>query len=335
MCECGGPALSTWLACPVGAACRRGRGGASPGGVPFSVVSDVWCQALSLSRPPVPSGGQLGSCDPCVPGAVDVGVGTQHLPHGMRPCGPALRAVRVAEGHPRGGTPRCCEGRLRSGAPPSPASGWAAGARWPRAVGARVGVCGACGVCAVCALNVEVTRGVTFTHTSNPLCERQNRVVEQILRILMKQEPTKDWVHLVPWAVLTMNSQRGSSTGFTPNELFHGGRPAWFFKTFFPEDFNSPVGDWQEHKQFMANQAGTNLRHTRDRELSRQNRLRRPATFKVGDLVLVHHSRLPSWPRNCLQDPYFGPYRIIRIDGSRIHVTCSPRLGGELLYAPK
>ena len=38
---------------------------------------------------------------------------------------------------------------------------------------------------------------------------------------------------------------------------------------------------------------------------------------------------------NCLQDPYFGPYHIIRIDGSRIHVRCSPRLGGELLCAPK
>ena len=85
----------------------------------------------------------------------------------------------------------------------------------------------------------------------------------------------------------------------------------------------------------MANQAGTNLRHIRDRELSRQNRLRRSASFKVGDLVLVHHSRLPSWPRNCLQDPYFGPYGIIKVDGSRIHVRCCPRLGGEMLCAPK
>ena len=42
------------------------------------------------------------------------------------------------------------------------------------------------------ALNVEVTTGVPYTHTSNPLCERQNRVVEQNLRILMKQERTKD-----------------------------------------------------------------------------------------------------------------------------------------------
>ena len=64
-------------------------------------------------------------------------------------------------------------------------------------------------------LNVEVTTGVPYTHTSNPLCERQNRVVEQNFRILMKQERTKDWVRLVPWAVLTMNSQRSSSCNKT------------------------------------------------------------------------------------------------------------------------
>ena len=52
---------------------------------------------------------------------------------------------------------------------------------------------------------MEVTTGVPYTHTSNPLCERQNRVVEQDLRILMKQERTNDWVRLVLWAVLTMN----------------------------------------------------------------------------------------------------------------------------------
>ena len=51
--------------------------------------------------------------------------------------------------------------------------------------------------------------------------------------------------------------------------------------------------------------------------------------------MLVHHLRLPSLPRNCLCDPFFGPYRIIQMDGSRIHVRCSRRVGGELLCAPK
>ena len=32
-CGCGGPTLSPWPACPVGAACRGGGGGLSPGGV--------------------------------------------------------------------------------------------------------------------------------------------------------------------------------------------------------------------------------------------------------------------------------------------------------------
>ena len=80
----------------------------------------VWCQALSLPRPPVLWGGQPGFCDPCVPGAVGAGVGTQHWPHSVRPCVPALLAVGVAEGRPRGGAFHRCEGRLRSGAPPPP-----------------------------------------------------------------------------------------------------------------------------------------------------------------------------------------------------------------------
>ena len=106
-----------------------------------------------------------------------------------------------------------------------------------------------------------MTIGVPYTHTSNPVCERRNRVVEQNLRILMKQERTKDWVCLLPWAVLTMNSQESSSTGHTPHQLVHGVIPAWFFKTPFSEDYKSPLGDWLEHKQDLANLARANLKH--------------------------------------------------------------------------
>ena len=51
--------------------------------------------------------------------------------------------------------------------------------------------------------------------------------------------------------------------------------------------------------------------------------------------MLVHHLRVPSWPCNCLQDPFFEPCRIKRMNGSRIHVRCTPRLGGGLLCTPK
>ena len=73
------------------------------GGWPATVVRSVWCQALSLPRPPVLWGRQPGFRGLCVPAAVGAGVGTQHLPRSVRRCGPALRAVGVAEGCPRGG----------------------------------------------------------------------------------------------------------------------------------------------------------------------------------------------------------------------------------------
>ena len=73
------------------------------GGVLSTVVRGAWCQALSLPRPPVLWSGQPGFRVPCVPGAVGAGVGTQHRPHSVRPCGLALHAVGVGEGRPRGG----------------------------------------------------------------------------------------------------------------------------------------------------------------------------------------------------------------------------------------
>ena len=120
-----------------------GGGGASPGGVPSTVVRGAWCQALSLPRPPVLWSGQPGFRDPCVPGAVDAGVWTQHRPHSVRPCGPALLAVGVAEGRPRGGAFHRCGGRLVSGAVPPPAARpLERAARVPRPVCPGCGRCG-------------------------------------------------------------------------------------------------------------------------------------------------------------------------------------------------
>ena len=80
---------------------------------------------------------------PGVPAAVDAGVWTQHRPHSVRPCGPALLAVGVAEGRPRGGAFHQCEGRLVSGAVPPPAARpLERAARVPRPVCPGCGRCG-------------------------------------------------------------------------------------------------------------------------------------------------------------------------------------------------
>ena len=140
-------------------------GAALGGGWPATVVRGVWCQALSLPRPPTLWGGQLGFRDSCVPGAVGAGVGTLHRPHRVRPRGPALLAVGVAERRPPGGVAyRRCEGRLTSEVRRSPCprcpplTGRAVWVRHPRAVGAGVRVWGpgtvplACMPCGGCVL---------------------------------------------------------------------------------------------------------------------------------------------------------------------------------------
>ena len=102
-CGRGDPALAPKRApLRAGVALLGGGGRASPGGVPSIIVRGAWCQALSLPQPPVLRSGQPGFRVPCVPGAVGAGVGTQHRPHGVRPCGPASLAVGVAEGRPWG-----------------------------------------------------------------------------------------------------------------------------------------------------------------------------------------------------------------------------------------
>ena len=115
-----------------------------PGGVLSTIVRGGWCHALSLPQPLVLWSGRPGFRDPYVPGAVDAGVGTQHRPHSVRPCGPALLAVGVAEERPRGGAAfHYCEGRLVSGAVPPPAARpLERAARVPRPVCPGCGRCG-------------------------------------------------------------------------------------------------------------------------------------------------------------------------------------------------
>ena len=102
-CGCGGPSRSPWPAFPVGAACRGGGGGPSLGG-----VACHRCEGRLVSGAvPPPAVRPLGRAAevprPHVPDALGAGVGTQHRPHSVPPCGLALLAVGVAEGRPRGG----------------------------------------------------------------------------------------------------------------------------------------------------------------------------------------------------------------------------------------
>ena len=105
MCLCQHQALSPWLARPVGAACRAGGGRPSPGG-----VSCHRCEGrLASGAVPPPAARPLGQAAgvprPVCPGCSRSGRGDPDQPHNVRPCGPALPAVGVAEGRNPGRAP--------------------------------------------------------------------------------------------------------------------------------------------------------------------------------------------------------------------------------------
>ena len=97
-------------------------GGRPRWGWPATGVRGVWCQALTLPRPPVLWSGQPGFRDPCVPGAVGAGVGPSTSPTACALAGRRCSLWGWRKGVPGGGAFHHCEGRLRSGAlPPSTA----------------------------------------------------------------------------------------------------------------------------------------------------------------------------------------------------------------------
>ena len=114
-------------------------------------------------------------------------------------------------------------------------------------------------------LNVQVSAGIPYSHTSNPLCERQIRVLKENVRMWCKTESTRDWVRLLPVISLMMISQDSSATGYSPHELFLG-RPAWFLHAPYPEDTPSSVGEWVQEQQAKVDKAKAMLQRVRERQ---------------------------------------------------------------------
>ena len=161
VCGCGGPTLSPWPACPVGAACRGGGGGPSPGGGGLPPLSG----ASGVRRCPSPS--CLSS------GAGSQGSATRvSRVRSARVWGPSTGPTACAlagrhcslwgwrKGVPGGDALHHCEGRLRSVAvPPLTARplggllGSATHVLWARVCGCAgptLSPCPACPVGAAC-----------------------------------------------------------------------------------------------------------------------------------------------------------------------------------------
>ena len=106
-----------WRLCAAGVV-----GGRPRGGWPATVLRGVWCQALSLPRPPIFWGGQPGFGDPCVPVRLVRAWGPSTRPTACALAGRGCALWGWRKSVPGGGAFPRCGGRLRSGAPPPPAA---------------------------------------------------------------------------------------------------------------------------------------------------------------------------------------------------------------------
>ena len=102
------------------------------------------------------------------------------------------------------------------------------------------------------------------------------------------------------------------------------GHLAWFLHAPYPEDSYSTVRKWVKEQQEKVDKAKAMLQRVREQQWNNKNKHRVPTSYQDGDWVLVHRSRLPAWSRSTSDDPYFGPYKILSVDGHRITVQCSP-----------
>ena len=161
-CGCGGPTLSPWPACPVGAGCRGGGGGPYPGG-----MACHRCEGRLVSGAVLPPAARPLERAARVPRTVCPGCGWT----GRGNPAPAPRRAPLRAGAARrGGGGKASPGGLPSAVvrgvwgqalplPRLPAL-WA-GCRGSLATCCGRGRVGVCGVCGVCAVRV-VVRGAAF-----------------------------------------------------------------------------------------------------------------------------------------------------------------------------
>ena len=126
-----------------------------------------------------------------------------------------------------------------------------------------------------------------------------------------------------------MNNQVCTRTGYSPHELFFG-CPGFHMEFPTPQDANAKVKEWMEKQAALASKAKKLLQKIRERENTRSNGGCKAVEYQIGDMVLVHHKRLPRWKKNDLVLPYYGPFVVTDVGPSSVKVRASPWFGGEI-----
>ena len=172
-------------------------------------------------------------------------------------------------------------------------------------------------------LGCKIQSGTAYVRTKTALCERQIRSCKTVMRILMAHERGMNWLRVLPYAIYLMNNQVSTRTGFSGLPGFHMEFPT-------PQDANPKMKEWMGKQAALASKTKELPERIRECENPRSNRGRKPIEYQIGDMVLVHHNRLPRWKKNDLDLPYHYPFMVTDVGPSSFKVPSSSRSGGEI-----
>ena len=149
----------------------------------------------------------------------------------------------------------------------------------------------------------------------------------------MLSEKCRNWLKIVPYAIYLMNNHSSSRTGFTPTELFLG-RPGFNFEFPCASEGNPKVDEWLTEQKRIAALCRSFLEKKESKENGTKKHKRKEAIYRIGDPVLVHHSRFKAWPRNTLDSPNLGPFLVTGVAEGSVWIKTHPKYEGlaEMRY---
>ena len=159
--------------------------------------------------------------------------------------------------------------------------------------------------------------GILHRHSSprhpkgNGLVERANKTISQILRTILVEKDHSDWVSCLPFAVHAYNTSIHEVTRYSPHFLLYGYEPRR--QSLMGERMTVPIPRSPKNVIEARQEAAKRTEAHRRKEKERYDRHRKPASFAVGDLVMVEVSLHKPGISIRFAQRRTGPFEVARI----------------------
>jgi len=169
-------------------------------------------------------------------------------------------------------------------------------------------------------LGTRLTMSTAFHPETDGQTERNNRTLEQILRIFVNYKQN-DWDQHLIAAEFAYNNAKQASTGMSPFYLASGQdliTPASLLQPSALDTNVHSTNEFVEHMSTLIKMASEHLAEAQQRQAKYADTKRREVTFQVGDKVLLSAKNISvdtqaRRPSKKLQPRFIGLYEVIQV----------------------